>query len=130
MHHIAIGDASFHLATSPFYAIIHLEVGDSMKKSKLFFIIFLSVFVLFLVCFFVASALIQNGVITIVEFTSSMQGILASIVFFPLVASLFFLGQLLKSKSGVWQNIYKVLNFVSIALFCYIVVIMIVSFLG
>ena len=101
-----------------------------MKKSKLFFIIFLSVFALFLVCFFVASALIQNGVIPIVEFTSSMQGILASIVFFSLVASLFFLGQLLKSKSGVWQNIYKVLNFVSIALFCYIVVIMIVSFLG
>ena len=113
-----------------YYAIIHLEVGDSVKKSKLFFIIFLSVFALFLVCFFVASALIQNGVIPIVEFTSSMQGILASIVFFPLVASLFFLGQLLKSKSEVWQNIYKVLNFVSIALFCYIVVIMIVSFLG
>ena len=61
-----------------------------MKKSKLFFIIFLSVFALFLVCFFVASALIQNGVIPIVEFSSSMQGILASIVFFPLVASLFF----------------------------------------
>ena len=113
-----------------FYAIVYLKVGDSMKKSQLPFIIFLSVFVLFLVCFFVASALMQKGVIPVVEFSSSTQGILASIVFFPLFASLFFLGQLLKSKSGVWQNIYKVLNFVSIALFCYIVVIMIVSFLG
>ncbi len=101
-----------------------------MKKSKLFFIICLSVFMLFLVCFFVASALMQNGVIPIVEFSSSMQGILVSIVFFPFVASLFFLGQHLKSKSGICQDIYKVLTFVSVALFCYIIVIMIFSFIG
>lgn len=101
-----------------------------MKKSKLFFMIFLSVFVLFLVCFFIASAMVQNGVIPDIEFSSSIQGILASIVFLPLVVSLFFLGQYLKSKSGIWQNIYKVLNFISIALFCYIVVILIVSFFG
>ena len=101
-----------------------------MKKSKLFFIIFLSVFALFLVCFFVAGALIRNGIIPNVEFSSSIQGILSSVMFLPLIISIFFLAQHLKSKSGVWQNIYKVLNFVSIALFCYIVVIMIVSFLG
>ncbi len=101
-----------------------------MKKCKLLFIIFLSVFVLFLVCFFIASAMVQNGVIPDIEFSSSIQGILTSIVFFPFVASIFFLAQHLKSKSGVWQNIYKVLNFVSIALFCYIVVIIVVSFLG
>ena len=85
---------------------------------------------LFLVCFFVASALMQKGVIPVVEFSSSMQGISASIVFLPLAVSLFFLGQHLKSKSRIWQNIYKVLNFISIALFCYIVVILIVSLLG
>ena len=101
-----------------------------MKKCKLLFIIFLSVFALFLVCFFIVSAMIQNGVIPVVEFSSSMQGILASIVFLPLAVSLFFLGQHLKSKTRIWQNIYKVLNFISIALFCYIVVILIVSFLG
>ena len=101
-----------------------------MKKSKLLFMIFLSVFVLFLVCFFVVSAMAQNGVISNIEFSSSIQGILASVMFLPLIISIFFLAQHLKSKSGVWQNIYKVLNFVSIALFCYIVVIMIVSFLG
>ena len=54
----------------------------------------------------------------------------SSVMFLPLIISIFFLAQHLKSKSGIWQNIYKVLNFVSIALFCYIVVIIIVSFLG
>ena len=74
--------------------------------------------------------MIQNGVIPNVEFSSSIQGILSSVMFLPLIISIFFLAQHLKSKSGIWQNIYKVLNFVSIALFCYIVVIIIVSFLG
>ena len=101
-----------------------------MKKGKLLFIIFLSVFALFLVCFFVASALMQNGVIPIVEFTSSMQGILASVMFLPLIISIFFLAQHLKSKSGIWQNIYKILNFVSIALFCYMAIIIIFSLIG
>ena len=101
-----------------------------MKKSKLLFIIFFSVFVLFLVCFFIASAMVQNGVIPDIEFSSSIQGILASIVFFPFVASIFFLGQHLKSKLGIWKNIYKVLNFVSIALFGYMIVIIIFSFIG
>ena len=97
--------------------------GVGMKKSKLFFIIFLSVFVLLLICFFAASTLMQNGVIPIVEFNSSIQGILASVMFLPLIISIFFLAQHFKSKSGIWQNIYKILNFVSIALFCYIVII-------
>ena len=101
-----------------------------MKKCKLLFIIFLSVFVLFLVCFFIVSAMIKNGVIPNVEFSSSIQGIISSVMFLPLIISIFFLAQHLKSKSGIWQNIYKVLNFVSIALFCYIVVIIIVGFLG
>ena len=101
-----------------------------MKKCKLLFIIFLSVFALFLACFFIVSAMIQNGVIPNVEFSSSIQGILSSVMFLPLIISIFFLAQHLKSKSGIWQNIYKVLNFVSIALFCYIVVIIIVGFLG
>lgn len=101
-----------------------------MKKNKLFFMIFLSVFVLFLVCFFIASAMAQNGVISNVEFSPSIQGVLASVMFLPLIISLFFLGQHLKSKSGVWQNIYKILNFVSIALFCYMVIILIFSFVG
>ncbi|MBQ8794549.1 MAG: hypothetical protein IJZ63_07420, partial [Clostridia bacterium] len=70
------------------------------------------------------------GVIPNVEFSSSIQGILSSVMFLPLIIIIFFLSQHLKSKSGIWQNIYKVLNFVSIALFCYIVVIIIVSFLG
>ncbi|MBQ7038396.1 MAG: hypothetical protein IJN61_04745 [Clostridia bacterium] len=101
-----------------------------MKKSKLLFMIFLCVFVFLLVCFFIASAMVQNGVILDMEFSSSTQGIFTSIVFLPLVVSLFFLGQHLKSKSGIWQKFYKVLNFISIVLFCYIVVILIVSFLG
>ena len=83
-----------------------------------------------LVCFFIVSAMIQNGVIPNVEFSSSIQGILSSVMFLPLIISIFFLAQHLKSKSGIWQNIYKVLSFVSIALFCYIVVILIVSFFG
>jgi len=101
-----------------------------MKKSKLFFVIFLSVFALFLVCFFVVSAMVQNGVISNFEFSSSIQGILASVVFLPLIISIFFLAQHLKSKSGIWQNIYKILNFVSIALFCYMVIIIIFSLIG
>ncbi len=72
----------------------------------------------------------QNGVIPIVEFTSSMQGILASVMFLPLIISIFFLAQHLKSKSGIWQNIYKILNFVSIALFCYMAIIIIFSLIG
>lgn len=99
-----------------------------MKKNKLLFIIFLSVFLLLIVCFFVASTMVQNGVIPNIEFSSSTQGILASVMFLPLVVSFFFLAQHLKSKSGIWQSIYKVLNFISIALFCYIVIIIIFSF--
>ncbi len=101
-----------------------------MKKNKKLFIIFLSVFVLFLVCFFTISAMVQNGVIPNIAFSSSIQGILTSVMFLPLVVSLFFLGQHFKSISGFWQNVYKILNFVSIALFCYIVVIIIFSFFG
>ncbi len=101
-----------------------------MKKNKKLFIIFLSVFVLLLVCFFTISAMVQNGVIPNIAFSSSIQGILTSVMFLPLVVSLFFLGQHLKSISGFWQNVYKILNFVSIALFCYIVVIIIFSFFG
>ncbi len=32
MHHIAVGDASFFLPLHRFYAIMHLKVGDGMKK--------------------------------------------------------------------------------------------------
>lgn len=98
-----------------------------MKKSKLLFIIFLSIFILFLVCFFAASALMQNGIIPMVEFSPSIQGVLASGMFLPLIISIFFLAQHLKSKSRIWQNIYKVLNFISIALFFYMIVIIIFS---
>ena len=112
-----------------FYAIIHIG-GDCMKNNKKLFIIFLSVFVLFLVCFFAASAMVQNGIIPNVEFSSSAQSVFASITFLPLIVSIFFLGQHLKNKSGIWQNIYKALNFISIALFCYMIIIIIFSFLS
>lgn len=101
-----------------------------MKNNKKLFVIFLSIFVLFLICFFTVSAMVQNGAIQNVEFSSSAQSILASITFLPLIVSIFFLGQHLKSKSGIWQNIYKVVNFISIALFCYMIIIIIFSFLG
>ena len=104
--------------------------GDSMKKNKLLFWIFLSVFVSLLVCFLVVSAMVQNGVIANVAFNSSLQGVLVSVMFSPLIISIFFLAQCLKCKSGIWQNIYKILNFVSIALFCYMVIILILGFIG
>lgn len=92
--------------------------------------IFLSVFVLFLVCFFVVSAMVQNGVILNIEFSSSIQGVLVSVMFLPLIISVFFLAQHLKSKPGVWQNVYKILNFVSVALFCYVMAIVTISLIG
>ena len=61
-----------------------------MKKNKWLFIIFLSIFVLLSVCFFAASAMVQNGVIPNIALSSSTQGILASVMFLPLVVSLFF----------------------------------------
>ena len=101
-----------------------------MKKNKLLSVIFLSVSILFFICFSVVSTLMKNGIIRVAEFSSSIQGILASIIFLPFFISIFFLGQHLKTKAGIWQNIYKVLNFVSIALFCYAVVIIIFSIIN
>lgn len=90
----------------------------------------LGVFVLFLVLFFAAGALVRHGVMPAVEFSQAVQGIMAFLFFLPLLAALFFLGQHLKTKAGNAQTVYKILTFVSIALFVFGLVQMLLSIVG
>lgn len=99
-----------------------------MKKDKLRSIIFLCVFLVLSLGFFVISALVQKGVFPNMELQLSVQALLASSLYLPLFISIFFLAQHLKSKPGIWQNIYKILTFVSVALGGYAAVMMIISF--
>lgn len=100
------------------------------EEKQITFYCFFKCFYFVFSMFFISSSMVQNGAIPDIEFSSSIQGILTSIMFLPLIISMFFLAQHLKSKSGIWQNVYKVLNFISIALFCYMVIILFFSFLG
>ena len=88
------------------------------------------VFVLFIILFFTASNLIQSGVIPAIEFSQAVQGGLAFIFFLPLLSALFFAGQHLKTKSGNSQTVYKILTFMSIALFIFGLVQMLLSIIG
>lgn len=67
--------------------------------------------------FWILSTLMQDGVIPVVEFSQTVQSILAFLFFFPLLCVLFFTGQYLKTKSGMAQTVYKVLTFVSVTVF-------------
>ena len=101
-----------------------------MEKNKLLAVVFLGIFLLFIACFLIAGVLIQNGLLPPMQPSPSVQGILASVFCFPLIASGFFLGQHIKRKPGIAQTIYKVLTFVVIALFMYMCITLIVSVVG
>ena len=99
-----------------------------MKKDKLLCIIFLCVFLVLFLGFLATSVMVQKGVIPNMEWQLSVQALLTSSLYLPLFISIFFLAKHLKSKPGIWQNVYKILTFVSVVLGGYASVMMIISF--
>lgn len=88
-----------------------------IDKNLLFAIIGILVFILFIIGFSVLSSMVQNELIENIEFSQSVQGILAFIMFFPCLLSLFFFGKFFETKGN--YTISKILKFVSIALFIF-----------
>ena len=114
-------------------AIINIQRGISMKNYSNYqkiALLSLGVFALFLILFFIASALVQSRTIPEVTFSQAVQGVLAFILFFPLLSALFFTGQHLKAKAGNAQTVYKLLTFVSVSLFILGIVQMFLSIIG
>ena len=96
-------------------------------KNQKIAIIALVVFALFIVVFYVLSGLVQSGVIPDLTPNQRIQGVLAFIMFFPLLMAMFFAGKYFKSKKS---KIGGTLIFVSIALFVYGVLQALLSLLG
>ena len=88
------------------------------------------IFICFIILFCFLSFLANNGVINGDIENQVLQSVIAFIVFLPLLLSIFFWGQVFKYKSGYWQNAYKIFNFVSIGLFVFSIVQIILSILG
>ncbi len=86
------------------------------------------VFIIFLVGYFVWVDLVEYGILPDQPLSQSLQGILVFIMFLPIFVSLFFLGRYFKAKSNA--DVGKVLTFVSIALFVFGAIQMLLSLLG
>ena len=99
-----------------------------LNKNLLVAIISVLVFVLFIICFSVLSSLIQSDLINNIEFSQSVQGILAFILFLPLLLSLFFLGKFFETRGH--YPMARILKFVSIALFVFSIFQALLSLLG
>ena len=97
---------------------------DRNQKAGL---IALTIFIVFLIGFFVLSNLVQNEIIP--DFTPSqrVQGILAFFMFLPLLIAVFFAGRYFKSKGS---KVGVVLTFVAIILFAFGILQVILSLLG
>ena len=99
-----------------------------LNKNLILAIILISVFFLFIVSFFALGFLMRNGIIPDIQFSQAMQGVLVCIFFLPLLVSLFFFGKFFEQK-----RIYplgKIFKFVSIGLFVFSVIQMILSLIG
>ena len=85
------------------------------------------IFVAFLIGFYALSSLVQNG--TISDFTQNarIQGILAFVMFLPLLAAMLFVGKHFKSQNS---KVGGVLIFVSKALFIFGILQAVLSLLG
>ncbi len=90
-------------------------------------LIALAVFILFIISFFIHGELIQNGIVSNVEFSQSIQGILAFIFFIPLITALFFGGKYFKSKGYGYGT---VLMIVSVALLVFGIIQALLSLIG
>ncbi len=99
-----------------------------LDKNLFIAIISILVFILFIIVFSLLSSMVQSEVIEDVVFSQSVQGILAFIMFFPLLLSLFFFGNFFETKGR--YPIAKILKFVSIALFAFSIFQVLLSFFG
>lgn len=99
-----------------------------LDKKLLVAIISILVFILFIIGFSVLSSMIQSGVIENIEFPQSVQGILAFIMVFPLLGSLFFFGKFFETKGNYPTS--RILKFVSIALFVFSIFQVLLSLFG
>ncbi len=99
-----------------------------LDKKLLVAIISILVFILFIISFSVLSSMIQSELIENIEFSQSVQGILAFIMFFPCLLSLFFFGKFFETKGN--YPISKILKFISIALFVFSILQALLSFFG
>lgn len=99
-----------------------------LDKNLFIAIISVLVFILFVIVFSIVSSMIQSEVIENIVFPQSVQGILAFIMFFPLLLSLFFFGKFFETKGH--YSIAKNLKFVSIALFVFSIFQVLLSLFG
>lgn len=98
-----------------------------LEKNQMIGIIALAIFVAFLIGFFVLSSLIQSGLIPEYVISQRNQGILAFVMFLPLCIAVFYGGRYYKSKNS---RIGGLLLFVSVALFIFGIIQMLLSLLG
>ena len=98
-----------------------------LDKNQKIGIIALAVFVVFLIAFSVLSSLVQSGSIPDFAANQRVQGLLAFVVFSPLCIAMFFGGKHFKSTKS---KIGSILLFVSVALFIFGIIQVLLSLLG
>ena len=96
-------------------------------KNQKIAIIALAIFLVFLIGFYVLSNLVQSGTIPDPTPNQRVQGVLAFVMFCPLLIAMFFAGRYFKSKNS---KIADILLFVSVALFIYGIIQALLSLLG
>lgn len=98
-----------------------------LDKNQKIGIISLSIFVVFIVVFSVLSSLVQSGSIPSFTVDQRIQGLLAFVIFLPICSAMFFWGKHFKSKDN---KIGSILIFVSVALFIFGIIQVLLSLFG
>ncbi len=99
-----------------------------LNKNLIIAIISILVFALFIIVFYVTCYMIESGSISNIELSQAVQAILVFVMFFPLLAALFFGGKFIEEKGH--YKIARIAKFVSIALFIFSVFQVLLSLLG
>ena len=100
------------------------------ETSKKIAVISGSVFLFFILLFCFFSFLASKGIIGGEIRSMAVQSVLLFIGYLPLFVFLFFLGRVFRYKPGYWQNAYKLLNFISIGLFLFSLIQVLLAVLG
>ena len=98
-----------------------------LDKNQKIGIIALTIFVVFLIGFFVLSSLVQSGSIPDVTPNQRVQGLFSFVMFLPLCVAMFFAGKHFKSKGRRGGGM---LTFISIVLFVFGILQALLSLLG
>ena len=102
----------------------------SESSAKKIAIISVVAFCCFIIGYFTLSFFSRCGFINIEIESIKTQTLIAFLGLSPLLIALYFIGQVAKHKAGYFQNTYKILTFVSIALLAFGILQMILAFFG